>query len=100
MSDECMISVGVIISVAHRPRGGGPIHGHDYQIRASFREGPCMVEATKRLKAVTDQLDHTLLADDLSRAEDMARWIGARLSGCVLVEANRPWLQKYCCVRM
>ena len=94
------IGVREVISIAHRPRGGGPLHGHSYEVTAWFDGGQDAVPLKARLKAVVDELDHTELGDDLTRAEDIGAWIGARLPGCKIVDVNRPLEGFFACVML
>jgi 6-pyruvoyl-tetrahydropterin synthase len=65
------------------------LHGHSYQIIAWFESGDA-VGLQKLLGGVIRQLDHTTLPDEMTRAEDIAFWIGKRLANCKRVDANRP----------
>ena len=94
------IGVKEVISVAHRPLGGGPLHGHSYEIVAWFDGGQDAVPLKAALKAVLAELDHADMPNDLSRAEDMGAWIGARLPGCKVVDVNRPLEGFYACVML
>ena len=70
------------ISAAHRPIDGGPLHGHTWRIRAYWpADGTDAVERQGTLHIVTRGLDHTELAAHLSRAEDMAAWLGQMIGG-------------------
>ncbi len=95
---EALIGVGAVLSIAHRPKGGGPLHGHTYEVVAWFGDGDA-VELQQKLKAVLDQIDHTDLGDGLSRAEDIGRWVAEHLTGCRIVDVNRPLERIYACVR-
>lgn len=85
-----LLGVKEVISVAHRPLGGGPLHGHSYEVIAWFEGGQDAVPLKAKLKAVLAELDHTDMPDGLSRAEDIGAWLVERLPGCRVVDVNRP----------
>lgn len=81
-------TVGAVLSAAHRD-AQGRIHGHTWQVWASAPR----TEATalqRALQAVVGALDHTILPDNLSEGEDLARHVGEGLEGCFRVRVCRP----------
>ncbi len=99
MSGEAIVGVGSVLCIAHQQKGGGPTHGHSYEVVAWFSEGGNALEHQAALVDVINQIDHSQLNDDLTRAEDIGRWIAARLPGCRVVDVNRPLERIYVCVR-
>lgn len=95
-----LIGVKEVASIAHRPLGGGVLHGHTYEITAWFEGGQDAIPLKAALRAVVGELDHREMPDELSRAEDMGAWIGARLPGCKVVDVNRPLEGFYACVML
>lgn len=85
-----LLGVKEVIGVAHHPKGGGPLHGHTYEVVAWFGPGHDMVALKRQLRAVLDELDHTTLPDDLTLSEEIGAWVMKRLPGCRVAEANRP----------
>lgn len=94
-----MIGVGAVLSVSHKDTVRKEVHGHSYEVIAWFESGD-MVGLQKLLLGVVRQLDHTTLPDEMTRAEDIAKWIGKRLAGCKRVEANRPLERNYAWVEV
>lgn len=82
MSGQVLTGARTYFSAAHRPIEGGPLHGHTWQVIAWWRaDGTDAIERAGTLHIVTRGLDHTTLPDHLSRAEDLAAWIGNALAG-------------------
>lgn len=85
-------TVGAILSCSHRDEVRKAIHGHSYEVWATFAGEPArdatVLQAT--LRGVLAAWDHKTLPDDLSRAEDLARAIGTLLDGCISVKVRRP----------
>jgi 6-pyruvoyl-tetrahydropterin synthase len=94
-----MIGVGHILSVTHKDIVRKELHGHSYEVIAWFETGDA-VGLQKLLGGVVRQLDHTTLPDEMTRAEEIGRWIGTRLPGCLVVDVNRPLKRIYCCVKL
>ena len=76
------------ISAAHRG-DDGQMHGHTWKVRAFWTyEGKSIVDLQLILERVCRTLDHKVLPEDVSRAEDMAGYIGD-LVGAVKVKVSR-----------
>jgi 6-pyruvoyl-tetrahydropterin synthase len=93
-----LTGVGAIICAAHAERLSGVVHGHTYEVTA-WHECPDSNDAVilqNHLQGVCSAFDHTTLAPELSRAEDLAAAI-LRLSPptCVEVEIRRPLERLY-----
>lgn len=91
--------VGGIISAAHSGPDGR-MHGHTWEVTAWFRcpekeideaEEPCLdaVHLQNDLNAALSLPDHGILPDAISRGEDLAKWLGSQLNGCVRVDVFR-----------
>jgi len=83
---------GWYFSCAHKDPIRAEIHGHTYEVIAwwDYELGLDAVTLQKQLKFVLDKIDHTTLSDDMTRAEDIAPFIGKQLDGCVGIEIFRP----------
>lgn len=69
-------------SAAHRG-GDGQMHGHTWRVRATWPyRGQDIDEQRERLIVGVSQLDHSELPPDLTRAEQIAHWIGLRVDAC------------------
>jgi len=76
------------ICAAHRDEDGA-LHGHTWTVWASWiYDGESIVDRKLVLERVCRTLDHKVLPDHVSRAEDMAGHIGD-LVGAVKVEISR-----------
>jgi 6-pyruvoyl-tetrahydropterin synthase len=95
-----LCSVEAKMSVAHRAKGGGEVHGHSYQVLAWFDAWQDMDPLEAQLRAVVAQLDHKTLPDAMTWAEDVAVWIGSQLTNCRVVEVNRPMEGRFCSVTL
>lgn len=68
------------ISAAHHPKGRQQLHGHTWRVRAWWRyDGSDAVELRKALMEACAPLDHALLPDNLTRAEEIAEHLGHSL---------------------
>lgn len=68
------------ISAAHHPRGGRQIHGHTWRVRAWWKyDGSDAVKLREALIEACEAFDHTMLPDNMTRAEDLAEHLGKRL---------------------
>lgn len=90
--------VGGILSASHRDRLTGEVHGHSWEVIVWHR---CVnlndaVMLQNHLVTMLKTWDHTVLPDELARAEDLAAAI-KRLSppSCVEVEIRRPLERLY-----
>lgn len=93
-----MTGVGAVFCAAHSPKGGGPMHGHTWEVIVWLPR----CDATAAQAALVDYLtrfDHAVLPDALTQGEDLARHIGknfiAPMGGHqfdhpVRVQVNRP----------
>lgn len=80
-----------VVSVSHRERGTGQIHGHSYTVIAWFPFTSDVVLHQRRLNEELRRYDHTMLPDSIAWAEDLAEQILATLAeyGCYAVDVNR-----------
>ena len=87
-----MTAVGAVFCASHRGQGDrSGFHGHSYEVTAWFRyDGQDAEQLQAKLSVfLRSHLDHGVLRDDLSRAEDMAYFILQAL-GCERVVVSRP----------
>lgn len=88
---DTLIGAGWHFCAAHSSPSRPATHGHSYEIKAWWRYAGQDVEALQAdLQAALLAFDHKPLALDLSRAESVAKAIGALLPGCVRVDLWRP----------
>lgn len=87
--ERTLSGVRAILSAAHvGPEG--TIHGHTWEIVAWFLASETDArDLLSLLDAKVGAIDHTMLPHDLSRGEDIARWVGSSLPGCVQVDVSR-----------
>jgi len=93
---KVMTGAGAILCAAHRDRGGN-MHGHTWEVTAWWADKP---DALAKQAALTEYLaffDHSILADSVAWAEDMAQRIMEDL-GCAKVEISRPLERLYAVV--
>jgi 6-pyruvoyl-tetrahydropterin synthase len=81
-------SVRAVLSVAHNSPEG-KLHGHSYAVWAKFRFGSDARMLKRHVENVTVPLDHDMLKDEVSLAENLAEYIGSQLPGCIFVECRR-----------
>lgn len=82
------IKVRGIVSLAHRKSPNAPVHGHSYEIWASFHSGDAD-RLVKNLKNLLAEIDHTEVSPDLANGERLAAWVGQRV-GAYSVTVVRP----------
>lgn len=61
------------------------MHGHTWRVRAHWAYQPLELDVVERKAALAHalaKLDHSELPDDLTRAEQIAEWIGVRVNAC------------------
>jgi len=87
-----LTGAGWFFCAAHRDPVRKELHGHSYEVMvwwpSNLKRDAC--ELQDQLKAVLGTIDHTTLSDDLTRAEDIAVFIGFLLPGAVRVDISRP----------
>jgi len=91
VSGRKTIRVGTILCASHvdaRHR----MHGHTYEVWATFRAGACAMARQSHLQAVVAAHDHTILPVAIQRAEDLVEAIALGIDdgSCLSVEVNRP----------
>lgn len=99
-----LTGVGAVFSAAHEPKGGGPMHGHTWEVIVWLPRCDA-VAAQAALQKLLSQVDHGVLPDAITQGEDIAVWIGnsfrvripdgskpsgIRLLDPVRVQVNRP----------
>lgn len=83
--------VGAIMCAAHRDRSSGRLHGHTWEVWASFPyDRSSAIDRQAELRALIARHDHDELPEDLAWAEDFAEYLGSTLPDCVAVSINRP----------
>lgn len=87
-------SVRAVFSAAHRDPQTGAMHGHDYEVIATFPGEPLrrFEVMQERLRQTLTAMEHTELPPELWSAEALAPAIAGLLGDAVKVEVNRPWL--------
>lgn len=91
MGERTLIGAGWHFCAAHSSATRPAIHGHSYEVKAWWPyEGQDVEAMQAQLQAALIAFDHKALPADLSRAEDLARAIGALLPGCVRIDLWRP----------
>lgn len=78
-----------ILSVAHH-NDRGRLHGHSYEVWATWPAGGDAVELQERLAAVLRRYDHRGLGANERSGEQLAELIGSALADCVQVDVSRP----------
>lgn len=74
---------------AHRDHDGR-LHGHSYEVWASFPAGADAVDLQTDLAQTLVGFDHSELVYQAVRAEYIAEEIGRALPGCIAVDVIRP----------
>jgi len=84
----------VVFSAAHRDPQTGALHGHDYQVTATFPGEPLRrFEVLQvKLRETLHGLEHSELPPELWSAEALAPAIGRLLGDAIKVVVARPWL--------
>lgn len=86
-----LTKVGAVMCAAHRDVNTGRLHGHTWEVWASFPfDGTSAVERQAQLKAAVAEYDHDELPQDIAWAEPFAAHIGETLAGCLAIEISRP----------
>lgn len=83
-----LTGVSAILSAAHRSREG-VMHGHTWDITCWWDNCPDAVQKRAELQKYLSIFDHTVLADDISWGETLAKTILIGM-GCTRVDVNRP----------
>jgi hypothetical protein len=89
-----LTGVGFILSVGHNSPEG-VAHGHSYDCIAWYRFGHDARLLQRQVEVVRQKYDHTIVADELKLAENLAERIRSELPGCIEVECNRPLERLY-----
>lgn len=94
MDWRILTGVGGVFCCAHEPKGGGPLHGHTYQVICWFKSGDADM-LKQHLDRVLKHHDHSKMPHHLTWGEDIARWLGTAVTWpngieIVRVEVNRP----------
>jgi 6-pyruvoyl-tetrahydropterin synthase len=84
------IVVGAVFCAAHKDKFTGQLHGHTWEVEATFLAGRNASELQEELVAVLKTLDHSLLPDNLAWSEDIAEFVLQSLDGCKAVAVKRP----------
>lgn len=77
-----------IVSAAHRSRDG-QMHGHAWEVRAWWPEGPDATEKQAELRSYLSVFDHQVLGDEIAWAEALAKAVCLGMR-CSKVEVSRP----------
>jgi len=75
------------------------MHGHSWEVVAWWEGKPDAVVKQKELASYLSFFDHSILADSVAWAEDLAGRVAGDL-GCVRVEINRPLERIYARLEM
>jgi 6-pyruvoyl-tetrahydropterin synthase len=84
------ITVGAVFCAAHKEKSTGQLHGHTWEVEATFFAGRNASDIQEELVAVLKTLDHSLLPDQLAWSEDIAEFVLQSLDGCKAVAVKRP----------
>lgn len=84
-----MIGARATFCAAHRLPQHSEIHGHSYEVWAYTTRHDDAEEWQRLLKEVCKSLDHTFLAEDLSKMEQIAQRIGKTM-GAKKIVVSRP----------
>ena len=92
-----LTGVGGIFCAAHRDAATGGLHGHSWEVTAWFTGRPNAVDRQAQLAAILQRVDHTVLSNEWSWGEDLARQIAERFddTACVQVDVSRPLERLY-----
>lgn len=89
-----LTGVGGVLCAAHKPKDGGPMHGHTWEVIVWLPRCDAVV-AQATLNTFLSCYDHAVLPDRLTQGEDLAEYIGVNLAPieghkAVRVQVNRP----------
>lgn len=90
---EILTGAGAIFCAAHHSRDG-VLHGHTWEVVGWWTGQPDALKKQAELSGYLHAFDHSLLADSIAWAEDLAAQIAEDL-GCVSVEIRRPLERLY-----
>ena len=91
-----LTGAGAVLSAAHRDRSGR-LHGHSWEVTAWWTGRPDVVAKQAELNSYISFFNHSLLANSVSLAEDLALRIMDDLK-CERVDISRPLERIYASV--
>jgi len=90
--NQSLTGAGWFFSASHRDPVRKELHGHSYEVTvwwpADLKRDAC--ELQEEVKAVLSAIDHGTLPDHMTRAEDIAKFIGGFWKAAVRVDISRP----------
>lgn len=86
---KVLTGVGSYFCAAHRDKLTGKLHGHTWDIVAWFISDKNAVSLQSDLKGFLERFDHSVLDDDCSWGEELAKTILCSLENCCEVEVRR-----------